>query len=44
MEGCGDIGGAYDARPCASVVVDTAEILCLQLYGVLERKIGNDDL
>ena len=44
MEGCGDIGGAYDARPCASAVVDTAEILRLQLYGVLEREIGNDDL
>ena len=38
MEGCGDIGGAYDARPCASAVVDTAEILRLQLYGVLEGK------
>ena len=44
MEGRGDIGGSYDARPCTSAVVDTAEILRLQLYGVLEREIGNDDL
>lgn len=44
MEGRGDIGGSYDARPCTSAVEYPAEVLCLQLYGVLERKIGNDDL
>ena len=44
MEGRGDIGGSYDARPCTSAVVDTAEILCLQFYGVSQRKNSDDDL
>ena len=26
MEGCGDIGGAYDARPCAYAGIDSTQI------------------
>ena len=44
MEGRGDIGGAYDARPCTSAVVDIAEILCLQFYVVSQKKNSDDDL
>ena len=44
MERRGDIGGAYDARPCASAVEYPAEVLRLQLYGVLEREKRPDDV
>ena len=43
MERCGDIGGAYDAQPCTSAVVDHAEILRLQFHGVSQRKNSDDD-
>ena len=44
MERRGDIGGAYDARPCTSVVVDPAEILRLRFHEVSQRKNSDDDL
>ena len=44
MEGRGDIGGSYDARPCTSVVVDPAEILRLRFHEVSQRKNSDDDL
>ena len=44
MEGGRDTRRSYDARPCTSFVEYSAEVLRLQLYGILEREIGNDDI